>query len=204
MIKQLLALRGIHYLATRFGWAGIRRLAFDGKYQRGDWSSYTDGKGDLPATITRYLRSGDLLLMGCGGASVLGALQAEEFNSALGIDLSTEAIRLASRYVSKRVTFQVADMEIFQCPREFDVILFSESLYYVPSSRQIGFLSRLAASLKPDGVFIVTVAEAERYESILRRIRDQFTILEDRKFPHSNRQIVVFSTSPNKRAHPTV
>lgn len=193
MIKRLLALKGIHYFVTRFGWEGLRSRAFDGKYERGDWSSHGDGKGELPAAINRYLRQGDLLIMGCGGASVLDGLQSPGFTSALGVDLSPEAIRLAGRFAAERVTFQVADMESFQCPKPLDVILFSESIYYVPASRQVALLQRLSASLKPGGVFIVTLAEAVRYAAILARIRESFTVLEDRPFPHSSRQLIVFS-----------
>ena len=194
MIRRLLAARGFHYLVTRFGPTKLRSLAFDEKYRRGDWSSHTDGTGELPVLIKRYLRKGDLLIMGCGGCSVLEGLNATEMSTALGIDLSQEAIHLAGRYTSERISFQTADMVTFECPRAYDVILFSESLYYVPSAQQEALLRRLGGQLKPGGVFVVTFAQAKRYEYILELIRKHFAVQEDRTFSGSSRHVIVFNT----------
>jgi trans-aconitate methyltransferase len=130
--------------------------------------------------------------MGCGGASVLEELQANGFTSALGIDISTEAIRIASRYASPKVSFMRANMVDFDCSQCFEVILFSESLYYVAESKHLSFLGRLVAQLKPGGVFIVTFAQAERYQAMLNRIRQHFIVLEDRGLGASGRHLIVF------------
>lgn len=191
-LRRLLAARGIHYIVTRFGPAKLRSMAFDEKYRQGDWRFSGDSTGELPAVVRRYLRQGDLLVMGCGGASILEGLEADGLNSALGIDLSEEGIRLASRYASSRITFQQADMTAFVCPRSYDVILFSESLNYVPMGDQAGLLIRLGTSLKPGGVFVVTFAQSKRYHDMIEGIRGQFDILEDRNFPGSARHLLVF------------
>jgi len=196
-IRRLLAARGIHYLATRFGWRKLRSLAFDEKYRAGDWNFRTDGTGELAAVIRRYLRAGDLLIMGCGGASILEGVEASGLNSALGIDISEEAIRLASRFASARIAFRLADMETFQCPHPYDVILFSESLNYVPATRQMPLLKRLAEQLKPGGALVVTFAQAKRYADILERIRRNFAVLEDRPFPGAKRHLLVFCPYPS-------
>jgi 2-polyprenyl-3-methyl-5-hydroxy-6-metoxy-1,4-benzoquinol methylase len=197
-LRRLLASKGIHYLATRFGWRQLRSLAFDEKYRRGDWKFQHDGTGELAPVIGRYLAGGDLLIMGCGGASILKDLPSANLNSALGIDLSPEAIRLAGQFASKNISFQQADMVTFQCPRSYDVILFSESLYYVPTVGQVSLLRRLAASLKPDGVFVVTVAQAKRYRDVLDGIRKNFAVLEDHSFAGSNRHLIVFRSPGGK------
>ena len=191
-ISQLLATRGIHYLATRFGWHWLRSVAFDEKYRRGDWRFDTDGGRELTAVLDRYLRKGDILVLGCGGASILKELEAEAFHSALGIDLSEEAIHLASRFASDKIAFLVADMETFKCPQPFDVILFSDSLYYVASVRQVQLLRRLARDLKPGGALVATFAEARRYQSILERIRRNFSVLEECSFSGSDRHVIAF------------
>lgn len=191
-LRRLLAARGIHYLVTRFGPAKLRAMAFDEKYRQGDWRFSGDSTGELPVVVRRYLRHGDLLVMGCGGASILDGLEADGLNSALGIDLSEEGIRLASHYASKKISFQQADMTKFVCPRSYDVILFSESLNYVPLDGQAGLLSGLGASLKPGGVFVVTFAQSRRYHDMIESIRKHFTLLEDRNFPGSARHLLVF------------
>ena len=189
--KQLLAARGIHYFITRFGPARLRGLAFDEKYRSGDWVFKMDSD-ELPPVIRTHLRGGNLLILGCGGASILESLKPAMFSSILGLDLSAEAVRLASRFARENVSFQVGDMVTFQCPKDYDVILFSESLYYVPSSQQEELLRRLAGHLKPGGVLIVTLVQAKRYHSIIELIRRRFQMVEDRKFANSERHLLVF------------
>jgi 2-polyprenyl-3-methyl-5-hydroxy-6-metoxy-1,4-benzoquinol methylase len=197
-LRQLLAARGIHYFVTRFGWQKLRGMAFDEKYRRGDWNFRAESTGELAAVIRRYLRAGDLLIMGCGQAAILDGLEAAGLKSALGIDLSPEAIRLAGHFASEKISFQLADMVAFQCPRPYDVILFSESLNYVPLAGQEQFLRRLGKSLKPGGVFVVTIAQAKRYADILEGVRRHFNILEDRPFSGSNRHLLVFDSHDSR------
>jgi 2-polyprenyl-3-methyl-5-hydroxy-6-metoxy-1,4-benzoquinol methylase len=131
--------------------------------------------------------------MGCGGASILEGLEADGLTSALGIDISEKAIQLAGHFASDKVSFQLSDMETFACPRPYDVILFSESLNYVPANKQVSLLKRLGGHLKPGGVFIVTFAQAKRYRKILERIRRNFKVLEDARFPGCSRHLIVFN-----------
>lgn len=190
--RRILTARGVHYFVTRFGPQRLRSMAFDEKYRQGDWRFQGDSTGELPELVRRYLKKGDLLVLGCGGSSILEGLEAEGVNSVLGLDLSEEAIKLAARYASQKVTFQIANMETFECPRSYDVILFSESINYVPSARQISLLHRLGRHLKPGGTFVVTVAEAKRYQDIIERIRANFLMLEDHTFPGSTRHLLIF------------
>lgn len=194
-IKQLLGAKGIHYLVTRFGPRKLRSIAFDEKYRSGEWDFNSNSEVDLAVAIQRYLRKGDLLIMGCGGASVLEGLEGSGLRSALGIDLSEEAVRIASRFASDKISFKVADMVTFECPRPYDIILFSESLYYVPATDQVDLLLRLSLYLKTGGVFIVTFAQAKRYVNLLERIREAFTVIEDHSFPNSTRHLIIFSAS---------
>ena len=192
IIKKLLAAKGIHYLVTRFGPRKLRSIAFDQKYRSGAWNFVGTNDSDLADTVRRYLRNGDLLIMGCGGASVVRELEASGLQSVLGVDLSEEAIRLARRSAPVKATFQLADMVTFECPHSYDVILFSESLYYVPGGRQVALLNRLGAHLKSGGAFVVTLAEAKRYQDIIERVRTNFRIIEDHPFPGSTRHLLVF------------
>lgn len=191
-LQKLLAAKGVHYLVTRFGPARLRSLAFDEKYRRGDWNYNGESSDELSTTIRKHMHGGDLLIMGCGGASILASFKPSAFSSVLGLDLSAEAVRLANRFTCRNIRFQVEDMVTFQCSKEYDVILFSESLYYVPKTQQEGLLKRLAGHLKPEGVFIVTLAQAKRYHTIIELIRGSFLVIEDCKFANSERHLLVF------------
>jgi len=192
-MHRLFAVKGIHYVVSRFGPRKWRSLAFDGKYIDGIWRHYDEGASELADICRRYMGYGDILIMGCGGASILEDLLHEGLKSALGIDISKEAIRLASRFECERVSFQLTDMLTFDSTHSYDIILFSESLNYVPGSQVESYLNRLAGYLKPGGVFVVTFAQPRRYKNILGKIRHKFAILEDHAFPCSDRHLIVFN-----------
>lgn len=191
-MRNLLAVKSLHFLVTRFGPSRLRSLAFDEKYRNGEWCFRGDNTGELPGVVARYLRKGDLLVVGCGGASILEALDESSFNSVLGIDLSTEAIRLASRLASANVRFEVGDVETFESLESYDEILFSESIYYLRARRQLPLLSKLGERLKPGGAFVVTLADPVRYRDLIERIRAHFHMLEDRPMAGSRRHLLVF------------
>jgi 2-polyprenyl-3-methyl-5-hydroxy-6-metoxy-1,4-benzoquinol methylase len=195
-LSRILTFKGIHYLVTRYGPARLRSLAFDEKYRTGSWNFVGDSSAELSQTVRRYLNSGQLLMIGCGGASLLQNLNDSDFTSVLGLDISSEALRLASRFASEKVSFEHGDMRTFQSERLFDVILFSESLYYIPVKEARECLDRLRPRISANGAFIVTVAEPERYAELLKMIRDNFTMLEDNSFPHSHSRVLVFRGPP--------
>lgn len=191
-LKRLLVTKGIHYFVTRFGPMRLRSLAFDEKYRSGAWNFRGESSDHLPCVILKYLRNGDLLILGCGGASILESFEPDTFSSVLGLDLSEEAVRMASRFARKNISFRTGDMVTFECPRDYDVILFSESLNYVPTSQQEKVLKNLAKHLKGGGVIVVTLAQSTRYHAIIELIRSRFEIVEDRRFSGSERHLLVF------------
>jgi 2-polyprenyl-6-hydroxyphenyl methylase/3-demethylubiquinone-9 3-methyltransferase len=143
-LKKLFTARGLHYLFTRFGSAALRKKCFDEKYLNGEWDY--SGKPDFPLAVVveKYAAAGHILILGCGSASVVGALKPGSFQTLLGIDLSPEAVKLASRQKSEAVRFEVGDIAEFKCGRKYDVILFAESIYYVSPLRRKKLLKYLA------------------------------------------------------------
>jgi trans-aconitate methyltransferase len=190
ILRRILTLPGFQFFATRFGGSSLRRISFDEKFRRGDWN-FSPG-AEFTQTLERYGNGGDILMLGCGSASVAGAMKSESYRSILGLDISGEAINRASKHQSDRIKFELGDMETFECPRQFDAILFSESLYYVGPFKRLPLLKRLAKSLTTTGVIIVTIAQPGRYSNLIEIIRREFDVVEDRKFSGSDRQLLVF------------
>lgn len=59
------------------------------------------------------------------------------------------------------------------------MILFRDSLYYIPRAKIKPMLERYSRYLKPSGVFIVRMWDAgEKYKAILDPIESEFDVIE--------------------------
>ena len=199
-ISKLLKLRGIHFFATRFGSKPLRKLAFEEKFRSGEWNFASDNPRELMDHVKRHANNGNILIMGCGGASILRDLAPDSYASVLGIDLSSEAIRLASHYASPKVAFQQADMTEFQCSKPYDLIIFSESINYIPFFQRKRYLQKMCQGLKPGGSILITISQAKRYRHIFRMITKNFEVLADRQFTGSTRRLILFQPRTTGRS----
>jgi 2-polyprenyl-6-hydroxyphenyl methylase/3-demethylubiquinone-9 3-methyltransferase len=191
-LKKVFTAPGAHYLLTRFGGAALRKKCFDEKYLSGDWDFAGNPDSALAVVVEKYAAGGHILILGCGSASMVGGLSPNSFQTLLGIDISPEAVKRASRQKSEAVRFEVGDISKYKCGRKYDVILFSESIYYVNPLRRKRLLKYLADNLTGQGRIIVTIAQPERYAGILKMIRRNFQVAEDRNFQDSPRRLLVF------------
>jgi trans-aconitate methyltransferase len=191
-LKKVFTAPGAHYLLTRFGGAALRKKCFDEKYLSGDWDFAGNPDSVLAGVVEKYSAGGHILILGCGSASMVGGLSPNSFQTLLGIDISPEAVKRANRQKSGAVRFEVGDISKYKCERQFDVILFSESIYYVNPLGRKRLLKNLAGNLTANGKIIVTIAQPERYANILKMIRKNFEVVEDGNFKDSQRRLLVF------------
>ncbi|MCX5636185.1 MAG: class I SAM-dependent methyltransferase [Planctomycetota bacterium] len=188
----MLSTSGILYLFTRFGGSKLRQQAFDQKYTDGSWDYFDkDHSLEMRKVVEKYARKGRILDMGCGTGILASMLNPDSFEYYLGVDASREAIALAQKRQSNKINFEISDIQSCKCKERFDLIVFEESLYYVPFFRR-RLLQRFAESLRPEGLFIVTVADPNRFGRMIRMIRKKFQIIEDRYFKNSSRLLLVF------------
>ncbi len=191
-LRSLLGFPGIHYVATRFGGSRLRAASFDQKYASGDWNFETDNSSELASVVEKYAAKGKILMLGCGTGSIATKLAPESFESFQGIDLSHEAISRAKLRETERIRFEVCDIVSYRCSAKYNVILFSEALYYINPLYRESLLKRCSQDLTRDGWIIVTIAQPLRYAGILRMIRRSFDVVEDRCFHRSSRRLLVF------------
>ncbi len=193
-LERLLSMPGVHFLATRFGGPMLRALSFDQKYIDGEWDAdyHSPEAAEITALMQRYARKGDILDLGCGTALFVDLLAPNEFSSYVGVDLSREAIAKARERRSGKATFVVADIATYPPDRSFDLIIFRESLYYIPARQRLAVLLRYARCLKPEGVFVVTVQQRRRFAGMIDMIRGHFRVLEDRRFSDQLPCLLVF------------
>lgn len=183
----MLEVRGIHYLATRFGGHALRRRAFDAKYKSGRWI-FDRPDPALNALVEHHASGGEILILGCGRAAIASHLDPASYSRLVGIDLSPAAIEAANALPIERASFQVGDMTTEPRSGEYNVVLLPESVYYVPVRALTPFFEHLRLLLAPGGVVIATVAAPGRYAAVIDTIRNDCAVLED----DPDRSVLVF------------
>jgi 2-polyprenyl-3-methyl-5-hydroxy-6-metoxy-1,4-benzoquinol methylase len=190
---KLLNMRGLHFLARRFGTRKLQQAAYNARFLSGEWNTGpVDVSQDLVEVILRHASGGKVALMGCGTGGLAAILDRSECTSILGIDLSSVAVKRARMRGLARAQFEVADFASWGSMEQYDAIVFEESLYYLSPKEQVRVLAAHRLSLTRAGVFVITVSDAARYRTMLKMIRSRFHILEDRDHGNSNHRLVVF------------
>lgn len=192
-LDRILASPGIHFAVTRFAGAGLRGRAFDARYRTGQWASFDRTVSpELLALVEQYAGGGRILSLGCGSGSLVVALAPGSYDLFIGVDLASVAIQRARARHLPKTRFEIADLAEYRTDDVFDLILFEESLYYVPQAHYDQVLNRYQHNLRPGAVFLVTIADPTRFEALLHAIRRNYGIIEDRSFANSRRRLLVF------------
>jgi SAM-dependent methyltransferase len=193
-LSKLFSIRAIlYYLCGRFGSPRLRGWAFDQNYPKECWDRFDDTHSPKSAEVVeKYARKGRILDMGCGRGTLAYKLNPDSFESYLGVDVSPAAITMAQKRKSQKINFEIGDLQRYKCREKYDVIVFEESLYYVPFF--VGrLLRRYAQCLRPGGLFVVTVAHPDQFRGMIKIIRKNFQIVEDRlTSPSGGRLLLVF------------
>jgi 2-polyprenyl-3-methyl-5-hydroxy-6-metoxy-1,4-benzoquinol methylase len=166
----------------------IPKTLWEQQYGSGHWD-FLNTLGELPrfGVLVAYLRElkpgGALLDIGCGEGLLYTRLQ--PFTAPyLGLDISAAAIDRARS--TGAGPFVCADAEQFEIRDSYDVIVFNECLYYFTDP--VGTVSRYAASLRPDGIMIVsTFLRSRRGRAILRALKRKFTLVDETTITHDTR-----------------
>ena len=140
---------------------------WDYQYRQGEWDELPTEAARLDAIIgliAAQYANPSILEIGCGKAIMLRQMSSGGFSTFTGIDLSKVAITGARIYETERVRFVHADMHDFVPGNRYDVIAFTESLYY--SKDPAAVFARYVPYLKDGGCIIVSAFQ-NRYTSRL-------------------------------------
>jgi 2-polyprenyl-3-methyl-5-hydroxy-6-metoxy-1,4-benzoquinol methylase len=192
--KHYLSTKGLMYLLTRFGGTVLRRLSFNHKYFSGDWDvldkAHTTKVVDI---VEAHANGGDILDMGCGPGHLSEALNPLRYSSYHGVDVSDVALEMARKRTNEKVSFQLSEMDNACFDKQFDVILFEESLYFLPFYKSKKILLQYSAHLKKNGVFIVTIIDVKRFKKLIKMIHSLFAVKEESIIDERGRYLVIFS-----------
>jgi SAM-dependent methyltransferase len=195
----------VHAILKRWGDTRRKQSIWNQEYSSSRWIRPDNQTEGVPArrdsvleVIERYSANAEILELGCGAGETAFEI-AVAYQRYVGVDISDIAIRQAidgaKRHPTRegKISFTVGDISTFVPDGTFSVILFRESIYYIPQIKISGTLRRLASFLTPKGIFIVRVHDRLKYKPILELIERDYSIV-DRCFPeNSGTATLVFS-----------
>jgi len=138
-----------------YGTPSIKKFLWNAQFSEGRWNCLNTTLGDcVYAYVEKYARDGSILDLGCGSGNTGNELEAKAYRHYTGVDISDVAIETAkrrsedNRRADKNVYFQ-SDILDYAPTQPHDVILFRDSLYYVPAAKIRAILERYSRCLTP-------------------------------------------------------
>jgi len=201
-IKRAVRIRAI----KRWGSLEAKKSLWDEEFGSGQWN-YLEKTTEDPIypILEKYAHNGAILDMGCGSGNTANELDYAKFGSYTGTDLSEVAVQKAIERTRKnsreaKTEFKCAPIEDFNPDKSYDIILFRESVFYIPVRKIKAVLDRYATSLRPDGVFIVRMCDREKYAAIVELINKHYHVVEQKRVDGAKDIIMVFA--PAERMSP--
>lgn len=115
-----------------------------------------------------------ILDVGCGQGRLFELLKNFRFKSYLGIDVSRVAIGRTRPLARKNARFEVARFEEWQPSQRFNVIIFSEALYY--AAHPLDELVRYSRWLTRGGSIIISMWRCSQNMAIWQDIHREFKV----------------------------
>jgi SAM-dependent methyltransferase len=187
-------------LKQRWGTPKTKSQLWDREYQDGRWNHCARTPGAwVYSCMEKYCDGGTILDVGCGSGNTGNELKAGSYQSYLGIDISEVAVARALERSHKegrggKNHYLTGDIVSFIPSQKHDVILFRESIYYVPLGSLKTVLKRYCQYLSPDGVVLVDVSATGTHkgDKIRRIIEANFDVVERCSVSGSGDFILVF------------
>jgi SAM-dependent methyltransferase len=189
----------VRAILQSYGTANVKRSLWNSEFRGGRWDCLENTPTDcVYSYVEKYARNGSILDLGCGSGSTGNELAAAAYRSYAGVDISDAAIEKARRRTEEngradRNTYCRSDIVSYVPIQQFDVILFRDSIYYVPRGRVRTMLDRYSKYLNDGGVFIVRISNGgAAYKSVVETIESGFDVVEKHVFCQPEAVVIVF------------
>ena len=185
-------------ILQRWGSCSTRRNLWNTEFAEGRWDYIDSTPNDcVYAFLKKYLRGGSLLDLGCGSGNTGAELEPNGYSNYTGVDISDVAIDKAKERSARvqrtdRNRYVQADIVHYVPTSNHDVILFRESLFYVPLARTRTMLHRYRNYLKPGGMIMVRMCDRDKYSAIIRMIESNFEVVETHSPSETTTILLVF------------
>src|ERR1700728_954782 len=165
--------------------ASLKSKLWDKEFAGGHWDYIDNTPGDcVYPFIEKYCRGGSILDLGCGCGHTGKELNFEKYGKYTRIDVSGVAVQMAETRSrengrAQKNEYLQSDIIAYSSARPNDVILFRESIMYVPNGKIKKMLDGYRQYLKSGGVFIVRMCDREKYADIAQIIKNNYELVEE-------------------------
>jgi len=160
----------------------VAKEEWDSQYSLGKWD-YLRQVGELAhysviAGYCHYFKPGGSFLdIGCGEGILQERLCYSGYSRYAGIDISEEAICLASGRQDEKTFFVRADVSGYCPDSKSDIIIFNECLYYFQDPMSV--MKRYESFLTEDGLFIVSMFATEKTGRIWKILEESYIVQDE-------------------------
>jgi len=180
-------------------------LLWDQEFSGSHWDFIDNTAGDcVYPHLEKYLKDGSILDLGCGPGNTANELTVTAYRTYVGVDISEAALAKATRRTEEngradKNRFVCADFVSYVPTQQFDVILFRESMYHVPTGKVKATFDHYSKYLKDGGVFIVRMNTSDgkggrkyRLTAMVDVMEADFDVVEKRQYSESGPTVIVF------------
>ena len=190
----------VRALKQQWGSTSAKHRLWDDEYASGRWDHCEHSpESRVYSYIQKYSVNGSILDLGCGFGNAGNELPADSYRQYTGVDISDVALARATARSQaegrgEKNRFFQGDIIAWQPDQKYDVILFRESIYYVPQIRIKATLDHYASHLTPTGVLIVNVGPngTTNARYIFDLIKRNYHPIETYSAPDSDEFVAVF------------
>lgn len=182
-----------------YGSTRAKERLWDKEFSGGRWNRLSETSGDcLYPFLEKYGSGGSILDLGCGWGNTANEIAIETYTSYTGVDISNVSLERARQRVSaqspaRRVQFVRSDFISYEPSDLYDVILFRDSIYYVPLAKIKPMLQRYKRFLTGKGVFIVRICNDNgRHNKLIEMIESGFQLKENFRSKTPNAVVLAF------------
>ena|SRR6476620_9202399 len=182
-----------------YGTERMKRSLWNTEFAGGRWNCLDSTADDyIYPIVERYVAGGTILDLGCGSGSTGNELAPGSFRRYTGVDISDAAIekagaRTAQNGRSNTNEYFQSDVVRYEPTQSYDVVLFRDSLYYVPRASVVPMLTRYSQHLTERGVIVVRMANAdEKYGAFVDAIERHFEVVAKERSHQPEALVLVF------------
>ena len=199
-------------LLQAYGTKNVKRYLWNIEFSQGRWDCLDRTPLDcVYPYVEKYANGGSILDLGCGSGSTGNELDATTYRHYMGVDISDVAIEKARRRTEEngrahQNRYAQSDVFSYVPTQQYDVILFRDSIYYIPWGKIKTMLDRYSKYLKEGGVFIVRMWNgSDKYNTIADTIEDNFEVVEKYLSDQPKAVVIIFrqgvGSTPRRTSH---